>query len=213
MKKAPIVVLSIVSIILLATTIVFGTLFLQKNSEVGKQKETIKNQEKQIKELNDSVANKDKEIAGLKGQIKGLNKVADDKAAQEKKPKEEAAKPTVRHEYQWFTMEENPEGGWKTIDNDVEVKVSGNTITATGEPLLLNKLDSGTDESAKDLERKTRSYTITPKTKYYSLHWSDATKISKKDAIDGIKNKGYQGFQVVSKGGVVQKIYMIAHGS
>lgn len=94
------------------------------------------------------------------------------------------------------------------------VKVKGKKIIVKGKAVLTHKLDSGTDSRLKTLKKKKRTYKITSKTKYYSLHWSSATRISKKTALSRIKHLGYYGgFQVKVKGKKVYKLYILNHGA
>ena len=59
-----------------------------------------------------------------------------------------------------------------------------------------------------------RTYKMTSKTKFYLLHWTDATKISKKKALSSIKHMSYyMGFQVKVKGKKIDKLYILNHGS
>lgn len=100
-----------------------------------------------------------------------------------------------RHEYYW--------------SKKVSVKVKGKKLIVKGKAYLTHKLDSGTDPKVKSLGYKKRVYKITKKTKFYTLHWSQATKISRKKGLRAIKGKEYGGFQVLIKGKKIIKLYML----
>lgn len=98
--------------------------------------------------------------------------------------------------------------------NVSSVKVKGKKIIIKGKAILTHKLDSGTDSKLKTLKNKKRTYKMTSKTKFYLLHWTDATKISKKKALSSIKHMSYyMGFQVKVKGKKIDKLYILNHGS
>lgn len=124
------------------------------------------------------------------------------------------AKNKVRHEYCWFEyVSPKSGGGWNVKKNKIKVKVQGNKIIVTGKPYKSNALDSGKATHYKKLKYKKRIYTITQKTKFYSLHWSSTTKISKKEALSGIIKKYYGGFQIQHKGNKIINLYMLNHGA
>lgn len=83
----------------------------------------------------------------------------------------------------------------------------------TGKPYKSNALDSGKASYYKKLKYKKRTYMITKKTKFYLLHWSSTTKISRKKALSGIKKKYYGGFQIQYKGNKIINLYMLNHGA
>lgn len=115
-----------------------------------------------------------------------------------------------RHEYYWSSLlSANPQGGWNTKPNKISIKISGNKIIVKGKPLLIHKLDSGTDKNTKELKFRKRTYQITPKTSYYTLHWSSAYEINKKTALKALIKKEYGGFQVYFDGKKVIKLYLI----
>ena len=92
--------------------------------------------------------------------------------------------------------------------------MKGKKIIIKGKAILTHKLDSGTDSKLKTLKNKKRTYKMTSKTKFYLLHWTDATKISKKKALSSIKHMSYyMGFQVKVKGKKIDKLYILNHGS
>ena len=105
-----------------------------------------------------------------------------------------AAKKT-RHEYYW--------------NKKTSVKIKGKKLIIKGKAYLTHKLDSGTDSKIKSLGYKKRTYKITKNTKFYTLHWSSATKISRKNGIKYLKSKSYGGVQVLFKGKKAIKIYML----
>ncbi|SKA65604.1 hypothetical protein SAMN02745111_01144 [Eubacterium uniforme] len=127
--------------------------------------------------------------------------------------KEVYAKKVNRHEYWWATFTgENPAGGWYCKENKVKVNINGNKIIVKGKPIKTTKIDSATDSNTSTLKYKKRKYKINSKTKYYLLHWSSASRITKNKAITAIKKKQYQGFQIKFKGKKVSKIYILNHG-
>ena len=94
------------------------------------------------------------------------------------------------------------------------VRVKGKKIIIKGNAYLTHKLDSGTDPRLKKLKNKKRTYKMLSKTKFYYLHWTSATRISKKQALRNIKNMGkYSGFQVKVSGKKIYKLYILIHGS
>ena len=82
-------------------------------------------------------------------------------------------------------------------------------INIKGKAYLTHKLDSTTDPKLKSLGYKKRTYKITKKTKFYTLHGSFDTKISRKKGIKSLKSKSDGGVQVLFKGKKVIKIYML----
>ena len=128
-------------------------------------------------------------------------------------PKEAMAK-SFRHEYYFWTVEEGATSGWDSVDTNTRVKIKNNTITVTGSAWSLSAIDSGDYATKKKkLANKTRKYKINSKTKYYMLHWTNTTKISKKRAFKEMKAKNYMGFQVYVKNGVVKSVYILNHGA
>ena len=130
----------------------------------------------------------------------------------------QAAKSDVRHEYYWNTIvEEDPAGGWKTRKNKITVKIRKNRIVVKGKPTLTSTRDSGADSAKiKQLGFKKRVYKISRKTKYFVLHWNSIEKVRKSLAIQSIKEKQYQGFQLMlkgKKGTKITKVFLINHGA
>lgn len=124
------------------------------------------------------------------------------------------AKSKNRHEYCWFEyVSPKSGGGWNIKNNKIKVKIQGNKIIVRGRPYKSNALDSGTATYYKKLNCKKRIYKITKKTQFFSLHWSSAIKISKKEALSGIRKKHYGGFQIQYKGKKIIKLYMLNHGA
>ncbi len=121
-----------------------------------------------------------------------------------------AAKKT-RHEYYFSTYSENPNGGWYAKKTNLSVKIKKKKIVVKGNAYLTHKLDSGTDTNVKKLKYKKRTYKLNKKTKFYSLHWSTATKISRKQALSSIKHKS--DFQVYFRGKKIIKLFVLNHGA
>ena len=120
-----------------------------------------------------------------------------------------AAKKT-RHEYYFYTYN-NSSNHVSYVKNKLSVKIKKKKIVVKGNAYLTHKLDSGTDNNVKRLKYKKRTYKLTKNTKFYSLYWSTATKISRKQALSAIKGKC--SFQVYFRGKKIIKLYILTSGA